>query len=324
MGLFSLLKRLLAGSSTRRLNNADRQTVNMASRLTKAKDASLTSTSSNRRHCAVALEGNGSSEGVVMLRTDGDIAWRLSAPRPNNTTVGNFGRVAFENWGGFDSPTTKCELFIVDPDGNVAFAQDYEANSRKSGLSDDGNLAWITTARSTSGDSNRLYVYDVEKEETLVDAPLPQVGVEEVRRGQTANEIIVTIMGEELSFRDGTLKDDSHENKDALEWKREERQIASPTSPAILADAAKSRLERIDRLSEKQIRDTLDALNSYDGSGNDRGWAKYHRRYGELCLKLGRKQEALQRFNQALDLYPKVGVKRKRKALRKELSSDGD
>jgi len=66
-------------------------------------------------------------------------------------------------------------------------------------------------------------------------------------------------------------------------------------------------------------RSTLSAMDGYQGSGSDRGWAKYHRRCGELCLELGRKEEALKRFNQALDLNPKVGVKRKRNALQKGL-----
>jgi tetratricopeptide (TPR) repeat protein len=275
---------------------------------------SLVQRSSNNRYRVLALEGS-ADEGagsVALGYSKGDVIWEKTLPRPNNASVSNDGTVLVENWGPADSRELESALLVFDKEGELLLKKSYEANAYDSGITNEGQLAWLTTAHADSDDGHQLFVYDLEEADRLLKTDLPMRGVEQVERSESG--LKVKIDGLHCRYEDGEMVE-----ADDFQWAREERRIENATSPGNIAGVIKERLERADQLSEDQIRETLAHARSFDGRGSDRAWAKLWRRKGELHHHLGQKETALEHYEKALSLDKKVGVKRKSRRLREEL-----
>lgn len=284
-------------------------------------DSPLVQESPNRNYrvAATTAPANSDENGRVALAGGEKIIWEAELTRPNNPSVSNEGTVAVENWGPADSRELESAFIVIDRRGNVLIEREYEANSLASGISEDGKLAWYTTAHAESGDGNKVFVYDLEEEEQLLKAELPLRGVEEV---ETDGGLIrVYIDGLECEYREGHLID-----FEGIRWKKEERRIEKAKSPGNLAGVMKNRLERSNELSTEQLHSTISTIEGHSPglSGSDRSWARFYRRKGEIHQHLGQKEKALNCYEEALSLDEDVGVKRKTRRLREELSEGED
>ena len=287
--------------------------ITAASFLRSGSSSSLAHSSPDGSLKVCAVEGSVGESGTVALQRGEQILWEITLPRPNNPSVSNNGTVTVENWGPPDSTTLESRFLIFDVEGEPLLDRHFDANAYDSGISPDGTLAWLTTANAGSDDGSRLFVYDIAARKRILKTELLMRGVEHVERSE--NGLLVKIEGLICRYEDGTLVE-----SDDFDWAREEQMFDHARSPNSVADAAKSRLERANELSDEQLRATIDRVDQFDGQGTDRAWARLYRRRGELYHYLGEDKNALADYEKALSLNEKVGVKRKTKKLRQSLT----
>jgi len=252
---------------------------------------------------------------VALKHTEKGVLWTKKLQRPNGGAVSDDGTVIVENWGS-SNPDLISEFLAFDREGETLFEEGYDALVRSSGLGADGSLAWLVTANaaasSENGDGDQLFVYDLDERRRLLKTDAPAM---EIQRVETSSDVIeVRGNGFRCRYRDGEMI-----NAESFQWEKEERELADAGTPNKVASVAKRRVERTDQLSEEQIRSTIEAARTFDGSGSDRTWAKLWRRKGELHEYLGEKEQALEDYENALSLDEEVGVKQKAHRLQEEL-----
>lgn len=127
---------------------------------------------------------------------------------------------------------------------------------------------------------------------------------------------VIDVVGDgfHCRYRDGEMI-----NAEDFRWAKEERKLDDASTPNTVASVAKQRVERADRLSEDQLRSTIEAARNFDGNGSDRTWAKLWRRKGELHEYLGEEKQALQDYEKAQSLDENAAVERQARRLREEV-----
>lgn len=257
----------------------------------------------------------GTDQAVVLEHTDNGTLWTKALQRPNGLSVSNDGTVIVENWGS-SNPDLISEFLAFDRQGELLLEEGYDALVRSSGLAADGTVAWLVTANaaasSESGAGDQLFVYDLDDRSRILKTDPPMMDVERV---ETSGPVVeVRGDGFHCRYEDGEML-----NPESFRWEKEERELAGASSPNKVAGVAKRRVERADQLSDGQIRSTIEAARTFDGSGSDRTWAKLWRRKGELHEHLGEHKQALSEYEKALSLDEDADVERKFRQLQREL-----
>ena len=257
----------------------------------------------------------GPDQAVVLEHTDNGTLWTKELQRPNGLSVSNDGTVIVENWGS-SNPDLISEFLAFDREGDLLLEEGYDALVRSSGLAADGTVAWLVTANaaasSESGAGDQLFVYDLNDRSRILKTDPPMMDVERV---ETSGPVVdVRGDGFHCRYEDGEML-----NPESFRWEKEERELAEASSPNKVAGVAKRRVERADQLSEEQIRSTIKAARTFDGSGSDRTWAKLWRRKGELHEHLGEHEQALSEYEKALSLDEDAEIERNFHRLQSEL-----
>ncbi len=234
--------------------------------------------------------------------------------RPMDAAVSDAGNYIVKD-AGFGS-ALQGDVVAIDPDGRERYRRHYSANVFNIGLSTCGRYAAVQTANAPSDDGNLLEVLDLEL------------------CGQVFSVQPATGWADEYSFEvdaEGRLTAFNVEHKGLGRFTYSafgEFQDAQVFQAAQLerGDYSTRLMAARDLLKTATTPDNArKALNAADtalaeGAKDRPDWgAIAHRVRGESYEVLGELSEALQAFELALSLNPKVGVQKRAVALRKKL-----
>lgn len=234
--------------------------------------------------------------------------------RPMDAAVSNTGNYIVQD-GGFGS-ALQGDVVAIDSDGRERYRRHYSANVFNIGLSKCGRYAVVQTANAPSDDGNLLEVLDLE------------------RCGQVFSVEPATGWADEYSFEvdaKGRLTALNVEHKGlgrftySASGDFQDAQVFQ-AAQLVRGDYGTRLMAARDLLKTAATPDNArKALNSADtaladGAKDRPDWgAIAHRVRGESYEVLGELREALQAFELALSLNPKVGVQKRAMALRKKL-----
>jgi hypothetical protein len=259
--------------------------------------------------CAVAIddsyEDNGRRvNGKIALVKDNRVIYKKTLRRPMDAAVNDSGVVACcdaleENMTG--------QFYCFDPMGSVIFIYKATANLGICAVSADSTLAFFETYGSEASDSNSMFVVDL----------IAKCILHKFIRPYPFNKVEIDTGEKTLALTNayGFVFICDFEGR---QTNKEEYEIVvidrGTLSQKIRLYEGKSREEQLK--SSVYLDWLIQSLK--DGETlHVYGAAWLHRRLGELNEELGKQSVAVKHFEKALEINPKIGVKRRLEALKK-------
>ena len=231
------------------------------------------------------------------------------AERPQDAKVGNDGTFVLNDWR-FGSGLNGTFLAYRN-DGTLILKRDFAANLLNNGIADDGGMAACQTANAPhSPDSSVLAVFDLRAGREIA-AWVPESGWADTYSFAGSNATM------RLHYRDGTsfafTLDGQFVERDA--WIRSRTHSANIYVLANLLREADDPIPA--ELAQSILTGAQAAMAEPDFDERQRAMAL---KVCGLCHEaLGNKSEALASFEEAVQLDPKIGLKRRATQLRREL-----
>ncbi|MCO2763055.1 tetratricopeptide repeat protein [Pseudomonas aeruginosa] len=253
--------------------------------------------------------GNGSY--LLYDAEAGQVVVRGEMARPNGGHVADSGHFSLEDWH-FGS-TLSGTFSVFDSSGQMIFAKDVTANIMLSEISPNGLFALFQTANSYTEDGCKMFLIDVRQGKLLFSVEPLAGWPERYEIEEETGEVIAHFqdLGSFRYSRQGDFIDAEKLVKAKLESPRYE--FATPAAEQILKSSD---------LTPGLAREALAIVTRARNHGADRvdAWkAKSLKLQGLAYEALGDFRAAVDAFDEALALDPKIGVKRKRDSLLKKL-----
>jgi len=271
------------------------------------------SESPDGRYLTGASDMSGTRGACVLLnRNSGEVLFKIGIKRPNNPHVSNEGMVVVEDWKGDDLAGA---LICIDRTGSRQWTKNFKANVFDSGLSADGTRGFVSTANSDyEGHSGKTFFIDTATGEVLWKFD----GWQDIRFDR--NTLVVEVEIDE--GRKTVFPFDNHgqlptDYFDTLQRAEEQR----------CAGRCWWALPRVEEALKASPPRTDDAQRYLDGITETRSemsvptQAKILRYKGEVLAAKGNEKGAVRQWQKAMELDPKVGIKRRLDAI---LSGKGD
>jgi len=251
--------------------------------------------------------------GSYMLLQDGRILLKGKLERPNDGKVSNTGIFIIHDWTFSDS--LDGIFFAIDPSGNVLVRERYKANLDVNAISAEGWYAACQTCRSDfEAHSDLMSIFDLRRK-SLIGQFKPVTGrPHDILFDSASKTINLVYQGKEYRYLfDGTCLDQE-------KWERER---VSTYSGYDLIALAENRLNVLQGPDLAVYNEPIDLLKE----GLQRGVSEYtqarvHRLLGEIYHRCGDNNLAISHFESALQLNPKIGVKKLCESLKKAQQAD--
>jgi hypothetical protein len=251
-------------------------------------------------------------EGSYILAEDTVVVISGRLQRPNDGKVANNGTFIINDW--MFGEGLKGTFYAFDKLGNQLVQHRFTANLFNNGIAEDGRFAVCQCANSDTEDGRILAFFDLVKG-ILLWKIYPITGwADSYRFDAEKNELILRYRekGEYRYTFAGQFVDKE-------KWEVERVNFASAFELSLIA---KERFkEKNYNLGEKDAEGILSLLYSALVKGLDEypnEKATVYRTIGEIKESLGNISEAIHNYELALELNPKVGVKRRLDALKKQ------
>ncbi len=256
-----------------------------------------------------------SGQGAYVLAdlSSGMVSCHGNMPRPNNGHVCDTGLFCLEDWHFGNSLSGTFSVF--DPSGAVIFVKVLTANIFTSGISRNGKYAFCATANSASDHGNKVFLFDLLKRVELY-CVTPKAGWPERYEVDEKTGELIAHFKDVGSFRydiDGRFLDGDQLQDANLTSSRFER---------ILLSAEKV-LGEVD-LTDERILEVLNSIQRARSLGADEypAWRATALKVQGLAHELlGQYAEAVQVYEEALSLNPKIGVKRRLASVAKRINT---
>lgn len=250
-------------------------------------------------------------EGSFVLREPHKVITRGKIQRPNHGNVANNGTIVINDMmfgkGGMGT------FYALDRQGNVLLKKLFQANLWNNGISPDGRFAVCQTCNSDNADGNVLTFFDLLTGKILWQKQ-PETSWADSYEFDLEKEIIYLVYRDKGKFAYSF----SGEFIDAERWQAERIKQASGFE---LHAIARERFQNLDKYVDPNVgKEILSLLEKALQRGLDNypeEQARIYRTMGELFEMLGEEPKAIESYERALRLSPKVGVKRKLEALKK-------
>ncbi|WP_392560390.1 tetratricopeptide repeat protein [Orbus mooreae] len=230
--------------------------------------------------------------------------------RPNHGVVVNNGYFSIEDWH-FNNELSGS-FYVFDNHGNAIFNKNFSANIINSSLSSTGNLAVCQTANSDNEDGNKLFLFDVQNNKQLFSIS-PVSWADSYEFDEEKKYLIVNfndigkfrynIQGIFLDikeFQEARLKSDRYD-------------VIIFTAEEMLKES---------NLPLEKTRKILDAIIKARkiGADSNQSWKALALKVQGLAYELlSEYSKAIAVYEEALEINPKIGVKRKLAFLKKEI-----
>jgi hypothetical protein len=239
---------------------------------------------------------------------DGDrIVVRGRMERPNDGHIADTGRFALTDWH-FGSQRAST-FTVTEPDGSIRLQRHYPVNAGSSCLSPDGRVAALALLSNPAEPdlSNQLIMFDVDRDAELWRVRLPIAWRTMRIDPDRAALVLMQPDQAELSLR----------VSDGFVASEELRAVRLSSSPFGVVDVVTEEL-RDQTTPGPETLDQWDRelLQATEGLVDRPRWlAKVARLRGEIAEHRGDQQAALTLYQQALELEPASGVRRRIEAL---------
>jgi len=252
---------------------------------------------------------------VLYNRRDNTIAMQGRLERPNNGHVANNGDFSLEDWHyGFGNELSGT-LYVFSSKGKILIQKRYHANIGNSAISESGRYAICQTSQNPdSEDGNRLTVFDTEKNTQLFSIHPPAMEWADnfaFREDIQQFGIVMNKIGTFYFDREGNFLD-TEGYRFAM--------LKSDNFYTILS-AAGEMLKSTD-FNKKTAEAVIDAVTRARANGKNKSDyqnALALKIQGQAYEFLGNLENTLEAFEKAIELNPKIGLKRKADALRKKI-----
>lgn len=234
--------------------------------------------------------------------------------RPMEAAVSDTGNYIIQD-GGFGS-ALQGEVVSIGADGRERYRRSYSANVFNIGLSKCGRYAAVQTANAPSDDGNLLEVLDLERCAPVFSVQ-PATGWADEYSFDVDSEGRLTALNVEHKGLGCFTYSASGDFQDAQVFQAAKLERGDYSAKLM---AARDLLKTA--ATQENANKALNAANMAlaEGAEDRPDWgAIAHRVRGESYEVLGQPTEALQAFELALSLNPKVGVQKRAVALRKKL-----
>lgn len=235
--------------------------------------------------------------------------------RPNNGHVANNGSFVLEDWHFGDELSGTLHGF--DAQGHSLLKRKFAANLVNSAISPNGRYAVGQTANSSSEDAVKLFLFDLATGGQRFAVP-PRAGW---AMDYTVDEERVEVIAHLKTL--GAFRYDAR--GDFLDEEALEEASLTKGDYSTVIRVAEGIAKR-EGVSPGRLRDVLAAVvrARHQGADGDRGWAASALKVqGFIHESLGQTTEAMTLYQQALDINPKIGLKRKLVALQKSVGHVG-
>ncbi|WP_421233387.1 tetratricopeptide repeat protein [Aeromonas jandaei] len=244
--------------------------------------------------------------------TQDTIALEGNLERPNSGSVANNGNFAIEDWH-FGSALSGT-LYVMSSAGRELIKRKFEANIYNSTISDTGRYAVCQTANSPKGeDGNRLTAFDVEKAIELFSIYPPTGWADSYKFIEDIPKVGVVVNKIGTFYYDilGRLIDPDKFDAARLRCDRYDVVL-------LAAEEIVKAPELNDQLANAALEAAIRALSL--GAEKNQNWKAVALKIQGLAHEFLRNNEAaIAAFDEALQINPKIGVKRKADSLRKKL-----
>ncbi|WP_368491719.1 tetratricopeptide repeat protein [Pseudomonas sp. Hg5Tf] len=250
---------------------------------------------------------------VLADASSGTVACHGSMPRPNNGHVCDTGVFCLEDWH-FGS-TLSGTFSVYDSSGSVVFTRELTANILTSGISRHGKYAFCATANSPTDHGNKVFLFDLVNRVEMYSAP-PKAGWPDSYEVDESTGELVALFKDMGSFRYdiyGQLVDADQLGDANLNSSRYDRIILA--AEKILGEGD---------LTDERTQEVLTAVQRARSLGADENpaWKPTALKVQGLAHEqLGQYSEAVQVYEQALALNPKIGVKRRLASVSKRIKT---
>lgn len=252
--------------------------------------------------------------GRVALINNKRLMWQRDLERPNDGSVANSGHAAVNDWLFGDG--LNGTFYVFSPEGDTIIESHFAANLMSCGLTDDGTIAWCSTARANDEeDSRRLSVFTVVPPKRLFKTDVLYGNVSEVT---VSDEAIHVVTDQKIPYRfsfDGGIL-----NEETVNAAIDKSQIENGSSWDLLGIVESRWQQRTFDQDGKRVDDVFELMDlASERTDDSRMIARIERRKGEFRLELGDKEQALIHFKKALAVDPKIGVKKLAAKIESEL-----
>ena len=262
------------------------------------------------------LAWNGLNEkGKYILLENGKVKLEAKMRHPTNGMVSNSGVFIL-------SDSTSKGMYgvfhIINADGETLIKQRCKANLGCTGISDDGRFAVCQALKSTSeSDSSKLFFFDIKNRKLLWKKCPETIGPElnwpESYRFDSNKKVMYLMHDKNRAYRytfEGIFIDPELYRLDCINVGNDIEFLEAIKELKVELSAANTDTRKYDPLITP-LKKGLKRFSDKDTK------SKIHRVLGEILLLNGNNVEAIEHFEIALKLNPKVGVKRTLEKLKK-------
>lgn len=250
-----------------------------------------------------------SGKGRFALVRDGKVLYTGQCERPTNGVVSNSGSFAIGDT--LFSDKVGAKLYVYTPNGELTFSHKFSANIKSMGISDNGQYVIIQLYNSDTEDSAKSILFDTSNKRII--SRFDPISFGNVKHYEFfMNEGFIQFCyssGRKYLYTfDGTFLDYERYDKERIEDAsatdlvmivREKMQSPSPEKLPVLLE-----------LIERAFSMGLKGFHDYSPTA--------FRLKGEILEAMNNRTEAISSYKKALELNPKIGVKRKLQQLEKE------
>ena len=253
--------------------------------------------------------------GIYLLIADERILSVGNLERPNTGKVADNGRFILNDW----TSTGNLEgvFYAFNKDGERLVKHRFKANLDKNGISVSGRYAACSTAHSDNvRDSKKVAVFDLE-DGSLVSkiSPVAFEFADQISIDEGTQTLI-------LDYRQGYTHHYHFDGKflDGEQWRTDRVRYANPAAIAEIADELIKELESNDLSDYEELISNIKKRIAEEMPQSNRR-ALLFRRLGEIYLKCADEELALKNLEIAMEINPRVGIKREAETLRSKLKN---
>lgn len=253
-----------------------------------------------------------SGEGSYILAEHDEVTTFGKLQRPNDGKVANNGTFIINDW--MFGEGLQGTFYAFHKNGKRLIKHRFSANLYNNGISEDGRYAVCQLANSDTEDGGTIAFFDLEQGILLWQKHPDSGWADSYQFNLERNELL-------LRYRELGHFRYSFEGE-FLDKERWEVARIKHASAFELSLIAKDRLKECgENMSANDAEEILSLLNRAVHKGLDEypnEKASVYRTIGEVKERTGNVEEAIQNYEKALALNPKVGVKRRLSALKKQ------
>ena len=267
--------------------------------------------SPDKKYCVSFCEGHQDSSrwknGSIALLHEQALLYKNKAQRPNDCKVTNDGFVICCDWLNSEEGLTG-KFLVFNPAGEVIFSKKTTANLGNCAISDDSKFAIFETYASETTDSDKIFVVDVDAKKIISKFERPYA-FNDVEIDTTRHRIVLKNnkgFSFEIDFKGKQTNKEEYQGFVLKNGSVLDKVCFYEELPEKIRYKSDGYLESLDR--------ALTNRESLDYFGKD----KVYRSIGDYHEANGNSAEAITNWEKAIEINPKIGVKRKLDALKKK------